>query len=43
VGYESLSPAQFAIELRKGRAAELGIKTRQKLPLDIPALRAVAK
>lgn len=41
--YQSLTPAQYAIELRKGRLAELGIKTRQKIPLDTAALRVIAK
>jgi uncharacterized membrane protein (UPF0127 family) len=41
--YSSLSPAQYAIELRKGRMAELGIKTREKIPLELDKLRPAAK
>lgn len=41
--YSSLTPAQYAIELRKGRIAELGIKTREKIPLDLAKLRPAAK
>ncbi len=41
--YSSVLPAQFAIELRAGRAKELGIATQQKLPLDIEALKAAAR
>lgn len=42
-GYSSVAPAQFAIELRKGRAAELGLKPAQRIPLDAKTLRAVAQ
>lgn len=42
-GYSSIQPAQFAIELRKGRAAELGLKQFQKLPFDTKSLRTIAK
>jgi uncharacterized membrane protein (UPF0127 family) len=42
-GYSSVAPAQFAIELRKGRAAELGLKPAQRIPLDTRTLRAVAQ
>lgn len=42
-GYTSIAPAQFAIELRKGRAAELGLKTQQKIAFDAPALRSTAQ
>lgn len=41
--YSSVTPAQYAIELRKGRAEELGIKTRQKIEFDTKAFKAAAK
>lgn len=41
--YTSVLPAQFAIELRAGRAKELGIATQAKLELDLEALRAAAQ
>jgi uncharacterized membrane protein (UPF0127 family) len=41
--YSSLAPAQFIIELRAGRAKELGLKTQQKIELDREALKAAAK
>ena len=36
--YSSVVTAQFAIELQKGRIAELGLKPGQKIPLDIACL-----
>ena len=41
--YSSVSPAQYAIELRAGRANELKIKTSQKLPIDAAALKAAIR
>ena len=41
--YSSVLPAQFAIELRAGRAKELGIAVQQKLVLDLEALKAAAR
>lgn len=41
--YGSVTPAQFVIELRAGRARELGLQTSQKLQVDLAALRAVAR
>jgi uncharacterized membrane protein (UPF0127 family) len=41
--YSSVLPAQFAIELRAGRAKELGIAVQQKLALDLEALKAAAR
>lgn len=41
--YSSVSPAQFVIELRKGRAAELGLKPQQRITLDSKTLRSVAQ
>jgi uncharacterized membrane protein (UPF0127 family) len=43
VRYSSVSPAQYVIELRAGRAKELGIKTSQKIALDAPALKAALR
>jgi uncharacterized membrane protein (UPF0127 family) len=36
-------PAQYAIELRAGRAAELGLRTSQKVTLDTAALKAALR
>lgn len=41
--YNSLSKAQFVLELREGRAKELGLKTQQKLPLDFETLKTAAQ
>ncbi|MFM1935139.1 MAG: hypothetical protein RI990_98 [Planctomycetota bacterium] len=41
--YSSLLPAQFAIELRAGRAAELGIRTQDRLEVDLAALKAAIR
>lgn len=41
--YSSVLPSQFVIELRAGRAAELGLKTQQKIELDRDALVAAAR
>ena len=41
--YSSVTPAQYAIELRAGRANELKIKTSQKLPIDAAALKAAIR
>jgi uncharacterized membrane protein (UPF0127 family) len=41
--YSSVLPSQFVIELRSGRAAELGLKTQQKIELDRDALVAAAR
>lgn len=41
--YSSVSPAQFAVELREGRARELGLRTSQKLPIDLAALKAAVR
>lgn len=41
--YSSVRPAQFAIELRAGRAAELGLRTSQKVPVDAEALKAALR
>ena len=41
--YSSVLPAQFAIELRAGRAKELGIAVQQKLAIDLAALKAAAR
>ena len=41
--YSSVLPAQYAIELRAGRAAELGLRTSQKVPLDTEALKAALR
>lgn len=41
--YSSVRPAQYAIELRAGRAAELGIKTSQKVPLETEKLKAALR
>jgi uncharacterized membrane protein (UPF0127 family) len=41
--YSSVLPSQFVIELRKGRAAELGLRTQQKIDLDREALAAAAR
>lgn len=41
--YSSVTPAQYVIELRAGRAAELGIKPQQKLPIDTEALKAALR
>jgi uncharacterized membrane protein (UPF0127 family) len=41
--YSSVTPAQYAIELRAGRANELKIKTSQKLPIDTAALKAAIR
>ena len=43
VRYSSVSPAQYVIELRAGRAKELGIKTSQKIAVDGPALKAALR
>ncbi len=42
-GYTSLTPAQYVIELRAGRAKELGLAPAQKIKLDHDALRAAAQ
>lgn len=41
--YSSVSPAQYAIELRAGRAAELKLKTSQKVAIDAKALKAALR
>jgi hypothetical protein len=41
--YSSATPAQYAIELRAGRARELKISTSQKLPIDTAALKAAIR
>lgn len=41
--YSSLSKAQFVLELREGRAKELGLKTQQKLPLDFETLKTAVQ
>lgn len=41
--YSSVLPAQYAIELRAGRAAELGLRTSQKVTLDTAALKAALR
>lgn len=41
--YSSVMPAQFAIELRAGRAKELGLKTSQKIAIDTASLKAAAR
>jgi uncharacterized membrane protein (UPF0127 family) len=41
--YSSVSPAQFAIELRPGSFQKLGIKRGSKIDLDLPRLKAAAK
>jgi hypothetical protein len=41
--YSSVAPAQYVIELRVGRANELGIKPQQKLPVDAEALKAALR
>jgi uncharacterized membrane protein (UPF0127 family) len=41
--YSSVMPSQFVIELRKGRVAELGLGTQQKIELDREALTAAAR
>lgn len=41
--YSSVLPSQFVIELRPGRAAELGLRTQQKVELDRDALVAAAR
>ena len=41
--YSSVSPAQYVIELRAGRAAELGIKAQQKIAIDAQALKAALR
>lgn len=41
--YSSVTPAQYVIELRAGRAQELKIHTSQKLQLDAPALKAAVR
>ena len=41
--YTSLLPAQYAIELRAGRAAELGLRTSQKVAIDEKALKAALR
>lgn len=41
--YSSVLPSQFVIELRPGRAAELGVRTQQKVELDRDALVAAAR
>jgi uncharacterized membrane protein (UPF0127 family) len=41
--YSSVLPAQFAIELRAGRAAELGLRTSQKVKIDAAALKAALR
>jgi len=38
--YTSNMPAQYVIELRAGRAKELGLKVQQKIELDREALKA---
>lgn len=41
--YSSVLPAQYVIELRAGRAAELGLRTSQKVTLDAAALKAALR
>jgi uncharacterized membrane protein (UPF0127 family) len=41
--YSSVSPAQYAIELRAGRAAELKLATSQKIAIDAKALKAALR
>lgn len=41
--YSSVSPAQYVIELRAGRAKELGLQVQQKIELDRPALQAALR
>lgn len=41
--YSSLSPAQFAIEVRPGTLKALGIKRGTKIPLELAKLKAAAK
>ena len=41
--YSSLLPAQYAIELRAGRAKELGLRTSQKVQVDAAALKAALR
>jgi uncharacterized protein len=41
--YSSLLPAQYAIELRAGRAKELGLRTSQKVKVDAAALKAALR
>lgn len=41
--YSSLAPAQYVIELRAGRAKELGLQPSQKIELDHAALRAAVQ
>jgi uncharacterized membrane protein (UPF0127 family) len=38
-----VSPAQYAIELRAGRAAELKLATSQKVAIDAKALKAALR
>lgn len=42
-GYSSTYPAQFAIEIAAGRAAELGLEAGQKIELDLESLKTAAK
>lgn len=41
--YTSAVPAQFAIEVRPGTLAELGIKRGDRIALDLPRLKAAAR
>ncbi|NBP52499.1 MAG: DUF192 domain-containing protein [Actinobacteria bacterium] len=41
--YSSVLPAQYAIELRAGRAAELGLRPAQKVAIDADALKAALR
>ncbi|MFO0872850.1 MAG: DUF192 domain-containing protein [Phycisphaerales bacterium] len=41
--YPSVSPAQFAIELKAGKAEELGIKPNEKIPADWERLKKLAR
>lgn len=42
-GYPSRWPAQFAIELRAGRATELGLSPGDKVPLPLEKLKRLAR
>lgn len=41
--YSSVSPAQFAIEVRPGTLEALGVKRGTRIALDLPKLKALAK
>jgi uncharacterized membrane protein (UPF0127 family) len=41
--YTSVVPAQFVIELRAGTADRLGVRVDDRVPLDLPRLKAMAR